>query len=48
MFIKTSLNSSDMKNCTNKNSYMIYSERWHNLMKTYRILLKVKINAEDG
>ena len=38
----------DMKNCINKNKHVIYSQRWHNLMKTYITSLKVEINARDG
>ena len=46
MFIKIYLNYVDIKHCINKNKYIIYSRLEHNLLKTYRIPLKVEMNAK--
>ena len=48
MFIKISLNFDDIKSCIDKNRYLIYSQWWHNLIKTYRTPLKVEMNENDG
>ena len=47
MFVKMYLNFVDMKHCINNNRYIIYSQRWHNLMKIYKTSLKVEMNAKN-
>ena len=44
MFLKMFLNFDDTKNVTNK---YIHSDG-HNLLKTYRTSIKVKMNSNDG
>ena len=36
------------KNCINKNRYIIYFNKLHDLMKIYGTLLKLEMNAKDG